>query len=63
MKMKNDEDKPDWLSAIDDEAAADADRWKALLDLMGESMDRGWREPPFSLTMGRLSERGIHQWR
>lgn len=38
--MKNDEDKPDWLSAIDDEAATDADRWKALLDLMGESMER-----------------------
>ena len=29
----------DWLSAIDDEPATDADRWKALLDLMGESME------------------------
>ena len=38
-KMKNDEAKPDWLSAIDDETATDADRWKALLDLMGESME------------------------
>lgn len=34
----------DWLSAIDDETATDADRWKALLDLMGESMDRERRE-------------------
>ena len=38
-KMKNDESKPDWLSAIDDETDADADRWKALLDLIGESME------------------------
>ena len=38
--MKNDEDKSDWLSAIDDETATDADRCKALLDLMGESMER-----------------------
>ena len=34
----------DWLSAIDDETATDADRWKALLDLMGESMERESRE-------------------
>lgn len=38
-KMKNDEEKPDWLSAIDDEAATDAERMKALLDLMGESIE------------------------
>lgn len=44
MKMKNDEAKPDWLSAIDDETATDADRWNALLDLMGESMERERRE-------------------
>ena len=45
--MKNDEAKPDWLSAIDDETATDAERWKALLDLMGEAMEgereRKWR--------------------
>lgn len=34
----------DWLSAIDGETATDADRWKALLDLMGEAMDDGTRE-------------------
>ena len=39
MKMKNDEDKHDWLSAIDDEADTDAERINALLDLMGESME------------------------
>lgn len=38
-KMKNDEANPDWLSAIDDETATDEERWKAMLDLMGESMD------------------------
>lgn len=42
--MKNDEAKNDWLSAIDDEASTDADRAKALLDLMGESMERERRE-------------------
>lgn len=42
--MKNDEAKNDWLSAIDDETANDADRWKALLDLMGESIEDGRRE-------------------
>lgn len=42
--MKNDEAKSDWLSSIDDETAADADRWKALLDIMGESMEDGRRE-------------------
>lgn len=42
--MKNDEVKSDWLSAIDDETATGADRWKALLDLMGESMERERRE-------------------
>ena len=45
--MKNDEAKPDWLSAIDDETATDAERWQALLDLMGEAMEgereRKWR--------------------
>lgn len=34
----------DWLDAIDDEAATDADRWKALLDLMGESMEEERRK-------------------
>lgn len=29
----------------------------------GRSGPKGWREPPFSLTMGKLSERGIYQWR
>ena len=43
-KMKNDEAKSDWLSAIDDETATDAERMKALLDLMGESMERERRE-------------------
>ena len=42
--MKNDEAKSDWLSAIDDEAATDADRCKAILDLMVESMEDGTRE-------------------
>lgn len=42
--MKNDEAKSDWQSSIDDETAADADRWKALLDIMGESMEDGRRE-------------------
>lgn len=45
--MEKDEvkvDSSDWLSAIDDEKATDADRWKALLDLMGESMERERRE-------------------
>lgn len=44
--MEKDEVKvdSDWLSAIDDETATDADRWKALLDLMGESMERERRE-------------------
>lgn len=42
--MKNDEAKPDWLSAIDGEAATDAERMKALLDLMGESMEGEMRE-------------------
>ena len=43
-KMKNDESKTDWLSAIDDEEATDAERMKALLDLMGESMEGERRE-------------------
>ena len=42
--MKNDEAKPDWLSALDDETSTDAARWTALLDLMGESMERERRE-------------------
>lgn len=42
--MEEKEVKDDWLSDIDDEAAADADRAKALLDLMGESMERERRE-------------------
>ena len=39
-KMENDEAKSDWMSAIDVETATDADRWKAILDLMGESTER-----------------------
>ena len=39
-KMKNDEAKSDWMSDIDVETATDADRCKALLDLMGESTER-----------------------
>lgn len=44
--MEKDEVKvdSDWLSAIDDEEATDAERMKALLDLMGESMERERRE-------------------
>lgn len=44
--MEKDEVKvdSDWLSAIDDEASTDADRRKAILDLMGESMERERRE-------------------
>lgn len=34
----------DWLSAIDGEEATDADRRKALLNLMGESMEMERRE-------------------
>lgn len=34
----------DWLSAIDDETATDAERMKALLDLMGESMEEERRK-------------------
>ncbi len=44
--MEKDEVKvdSDWLSSIDGETATDADRWKAILDLMGESMERERRE-------------------
>lgn len=42
--MEEKEVKEDWMSAIDDETATDADRCKAMLDLMGESMDRERRE-------------------
>ena len=44
--MEKDEVKvdSDWLSAIDDEEATDAERWKALLDLMGESMEAELRD-------------------
>lgn len=37
--MEEKEVKEDWLAEIDDETAADAERMKALLDLMGESME------------------------
>lgn len=42
--MEEKEANGDWLSAIDDETATDAERRKALLDLMGESMERERRE-------------------